>query len=199
VLLLDDGFQHHALERDLDVLVLDGHFGLGNARILPRGPLREPLTSLSRADAVGTLDGPLREADEQRLERHCPTAHRFEARRMPRGLRPLDGGALEDPGSLHGKEVGLLSGIARPDSLRRSVEALGARVVSERAFRDHHRYRAGDLAGLAAEAQRWITTEKDAIKLNPAWAAGAAISALVIELELEDPGFLDWLSNRLHG
>jgi tetraacyldisaccharide 4'-kinase len=199
VLLLDDGFQHHALERDLDVLVLDGHFGLGNARVLPRGPLREPLTSLSRADAVGTLDGPLREADERRLERHCPTAHRFEARRVPRGLRPLDGGTLEDPGSLHGKEVGLLSGIARPDSLRRSVEALGARVVSERVFRDHHRYRAGDLAGLAAEAQRWITTEKDAIKLNPAWAVGAAISALVIELELEEPGFLDWVSNRLHG
>jgi tetraacyldisaccharide 4'-kinase len=114
-------------------------------------------------------------------------------------LRVLDGGPLEDPGSLAGKEVGLLSGIARPDSLRRSVEALGAQVVAERSFRDHHRYRPGDLAGLAAEASDWITTEKDAIKLNPAWAGGARIAALVIELEVEDPGFLDWLSDRLYG
>ena len=118
---------------------------------------------------------------------------------MPRGLRALEGGGLEDPGNLNHKEVGLLSGIARPDSLRRSVEALGAHVVAERSFRDHHRYRPGDLAGLAGEAPDWITTEKDAIKLNPAWAGGVRIAALVIEIELEDPGFLDWLSARLHG
>jgi tetraacyldisaccharide 4'-kinase len=137
--------------------------------------------------------------DERRLDRHAPTARRFEARRVPRGLRVLDGGPLEDPGSLADREVGLLSGIARPDSLRRSVEALGARVVAERSFRDHHRYRPGDLAGLSGEAPGWITTEKDAIKLNPAWAPGVTISALVIDLELEDPSFLDWLSSRLHG
>jgi tetraacyldisaccharide 4'-kinase len=199
VLLLDDGFQHHPLERDLDVLVLDGHFGLGNARVLPRGPLREPLSSLARAGAVGIIDGPVCTEDERRLDRHAPTARRFEARRVPRGLRVLDGGPLEDPGSLADREVGLLSGIARPDSLRRSVEALRARVVAERSFRDHHRYRPGDLAGLSGEAPAWITTEKDAIKLNPAWAPGVTISALVIDLELEDPSFLDWLSSRLHG
>jgi tetraacyldisaccharide 4'-kinase len=199
VLLLDDGFQHHPLERDLDVLVLDGHFGFGNASVLPRGPLREPLSSLARAGAGGIIDGPVCDEDERRLDRHAPAARRFEARRVPRGLRVLDGGPLEDPGSLAGKEVGLLSGIARPDSLRRSVEALGAQVVAERSFRDHHRYRPGDLAGLAAEASDWITTEKDAIKLNPAWAGGARIAALVIELEVEDPGFLDWLSDRLYG
>jgi tetraacyldisaccharide 4'-kinase len=111
----------------------------------------------------------------------------------------LDGGKLEDPASLADKEVGLLSGIARPDSLRRSVEALGAHVVAERSFRDHHRYRPRDLEGLAGEAPRWITTEKDAIKLNPAWTGGATVSALVIELELEDASILDWLSSRLRG
>lgn len=197
VLLLDDGFQHHALERDLDVVVLDGHFGLGNGRLLPRGPLREPLSALRRADVVGVVDGPLAEADERRLSRHAPSVQRFEARRVPRGLRALGGGVVEAPTALADQEVGLLSGIARPDSLRRSVEALGARVVAERSFRDHHRYRAADLAGLAREAPRWITTEKDAIKLNPAWAPAATISALVIEIEIEDPGFLDWLSARL--
>ncbi|MEN8182457.1 MAG: tetraacyldisaccharide 4'-kinase [Myxococcota bacterium] len=199
VLILDDGFQHHALERDLDLVVLDGHFGLGNARLLPRGPLREPLSALRRAHALGVIDGPLSEADERRVARFAAGARRFEARRAPRGLRPLEGGDLEDLTGLAGQEVGLLSGIARPDSLRRSVTALGACVVAERRFRDHHRYRPADLEGLSRAAPCWVTTEKDAIKLNPAWAGSARVHSLVIELEFDAPDFVDWLSTRLRG
>jgi tetraacyldisaccharide 4'-kinase len=197
LLLLDDGFQHHALERDFDVVVVDGAFGFGNGHGLPRGPLREPLSALRRAHAVGVVDGPLPASDAARLARHAPTARRFELSRVPLGLRPLGGGALEPGAGLAGREVGLVCGIARPDSLRRSVERLGAAVVAERRFRDHHRYRAGDLEGLATQAPLWVTTEKDALKIHPAWAAGVDLRALVIELALEDPGFPDWLSARL--
>ena len=199
VLVLDDGFQHHRLARDVDLVSVDGA-GFGNRRLLPRGPLREPLSVLARADALGVVDGPLDEADEQILERYAPGVRRFGARREPEGLRPLAGGRLESTELLRGQQVGLLSGIARPASLRRSVEALGARVVAERCFADHHRYRPRELQGLADEALLWITTQKDAVKILPSWVEGADVRVLGIRLRVDDgASFLDWLEERLRG
>jgi tetraacyldisaccharide 4'-kinase len=199
VLVLDDGFQHHALARDLDLLVLDGRAGLGNGRVLPRGPLREPLAAVALANAIGVLDGPLPERDEALLRRLAPKARRFEARRVPAALRPLGGGEGQAPGWLAGRAVGLLCGIARPAAFRRTLEALGARVVAERCFADHHVYRPRDLAGLSGETPLWITTEKDAFKILPAWTGGADVRVLVIELEVDgaEP-LLDWVEERLH-
>jgi len=199
VLVLDDGMQHHRLARDLEIVTLDGREGLGNGHVLPRGPLRERLGSLGRADAVVVVDGPLDDADEARLQRHAPGAHRATARRRPRALRPLAGGPGEAPASLAGREVGLLSAIARPASLRRTVEALGARVVAERSFPDHHPYAPADVAGLAAEAPRWVTTEKDAVKLRPDWLEpGVEVAALAIELVVDDAeAFVEWIEARV--
>lgn len=198
VIVLDDGFQHHRLARDVDVLTFDGGLGLGNRRVLPRGPLREPLGALARADAIGVVDGPLPERDERVLAWRAPRAHRFAARREPSALRPLAGGAALPPAELSGERVGLLAGVARPDSVRRTLARLGARVVAERLFRDHHRFRASDLAGLAEEAPRWIATEKDAVKLVPAWAGRARVDVLAIELAVDAPdALLDWLEPRL--
>ena len=99
---------------------------------------------------------------------------------------------------LRGVEVGVVSGLARPDGLRVSLEALGARVVAERRFRDDHVYRAGDLAGLADAAPLWVTTEKDAVKIQAAWTAPADVRVLSIELEVDSPdSLLDWLESRL--
>jgi tetraacyldisaccharide 4'-kinase len=198
VLVLDDGFQHHRLDRDVDILTFDGRLGLGNRRVLPRGPLREPLAALRRADAIGIVDGPLPEEDEGELERRAPEAHRFETRRRPAALRALAGGPALPLESLAEAEVGLLAAVAQPRSVRRTLEALGARVVAERTFPDHHAYRASDLAGLAAAAPRWITTEKDAVKLVPGWTGAARVEVLAIELAVENPAsFLDWLEARL--
>jgi tetraacyldisaccharide 4'-kinase len=198
VLILDDGFQHHRLARDLDVVVCDGAFGFGNRWLLPRGPLREPLSALRHASALGVVDGPLPEADEALVARYAPRARRFVARRRPLGLRPLAGGPLEPPERLAGARVGLLAALARPASLRRTLETLGASVVAERSFRDHHRYRRRDLAGLERQAELWITTEKDAVKLLPSWVGGARVAVLVIELEVEaEKAWLDWLEARL--
>jgi tetraacyldisaccharide 4'-kinase len=198
VLVLDDGFQHHALARDLDLLVLDGASGLGNRRVLPRGPLREPLAAVRLAQAIGVVDGPLPERDEALLQRLAPAARRFVGRRVPTALRSLGGGSTEAPVWLQGREVGLLCGIARPAAFRRTLERLGARVVAERCFRDHHAYRARDLADLANAAPLWVTTEKDAFKILPGWT-GADLRVLVIELEVdESDALLDWVEERLH-
>jgi tetraacyldisaccharide 4'-kinase len=198
VLVLDDGFQHHRLARDVDVVVVDGRLGFGNRKLLPRGPLREPLAALRRAGAIGVVDGPLAPEDAALVAALAPGAFRFEARRRPAALRPLRGGAPDPPAALAGRAVGILAGIANPASLRRSVEALGARVVAERAFPDHHRYAASDVASLDAHARVWVTTEKDALKILPGWVGAAEVRVLVVELEVDEPeSLVAWLEARL--
>jgi tetraacyldisaccharide 4'-kinase len=197
-LVLDDGFQHHRLARDVEVVVLDGALGFGNRRVLPRGPLREPAGALRRADALVVVDGPLPAEDEAWLARLAPEAPRFAARRHPVSLRPLAGGVRESPAALQGRDVGLLAGIANPDTLRHTVEGLGARVSAVRAFPDHHRYRPRDLAGLGGEAPLWVTTEKDAVKILPPWVGEADVRVLGIDLRvLEGERLLALVEARL--
>lgn len=199
ILVVDDGFQHHRLRRDLDVVLLDAGIGLGNGWVLPRGPLREPVDAVRYAHAIGVLDGELRPEEEAALARFAPGAFRFRARRRPAALRVLAGGPAQGPGWLRGRAVGMLAGIARPASLRHTLEALGARVVAERCFRDHHRYRPADLAGLARAAELWVTTEKDAPKIHPAWVGSADVRVLGIELEVADERrVLDWIEARIY-
>jgi tetraacyldisaccharide 4'-kinase len=197
LLVLDDGFQHHRLARDVELLVFDGA-GFGNGRLLPAGPLREPLAEAARADALLILEGPLPERDAAALARAAPDAPRFEARRVPATLRPLRGGAARAPQVLAGRSVGLLAGLARPAGVRRTLEQLGAHVVAERLFPDHHRYRARDLRDLARSTPIWVTTEKDAVKILPSWCEDLDLRVLTIELALADPAsFLGWLEARL--
>ncbi len=197
VLVLDDGFQHHRLARDIELLLFDGA-GLGNGRLLPAGPLREPLGEAARADALLILDGPLPERDAAALARVAPDAPHFAARRVPATLRPLRGGAAQAPDILAGRGVGLLAGLARPAGFRRTVEGLGARIVAERLFADHHRYRARDLRGLGESTPIWVTTEKDAVKILPSWCEHVDLRVLSIELAVADaPGLLGWLEERL--
>jgi len=189
ILVLDDGFQHHRLARDLDVVSLDGVAGLGNARVLPAGPLREPRSSLRFASWVCIVDGDgTPPAGAARWLAKLARSQRFvfRARRRPSALFSLDGSERRPLGELSGKRVGLLCGIARPGSFRRSVEALGAEVVCERRFPDHHAFSPSDLRELDPAAELWLTTEKDAIKILPSWTHGASFWVLQIELEIED-------------
>ena len=191
ILLLDDGFQHHRLVRDLDIVSLDGRSGLGNGRVLPAGPLREPSSSLRHADWICLVDGDGAGGAPPGAARWLAKLERakrfvFRARRRPSALFSLDGQERRPLGDLAGRRVGLISGIARPGSFRRSVESLGAIVVRERHFRDHHAYAPRDLRGLDPDVELWLTTEKDAIKILPSWAPEASIWVLQIELEIED-------------
>jgi tetraacyldisaccharide 4'-kinase len=200
VLVLDDGFQHHRLARDVEIVLFDAS-GLGNGFALPRGPLREPARALATADAIGVIDGELPAADEALVRQLAPHALRFRARRVPVALRPLGGGAPLHPHRLRGQTVGMLCGLAQPQGFRRTLESLGASVVAERCFPDHHAFRAGDLANLRsdpARPTRWVTTEKDAAKILPSFVSGVDVSVLAIELEVEeDEALLDWVESRL--
>ncbi len=189
VLLLDDGFQHRALARDLDVVVLDAANPFGNGHLLPRGPNREPPQALRRAGLVwlSRVEG----ASPEGLERlralareatgHAPVESRHEPVELLDGaLRAVLG--LE---ALRGRRVRLVSGIARPHAFRRTVEALGATVVAEHRFADHHRFREGelrDVLGAGDGAGDWVvTTEKDAVRLAPDVADHPALRVLRIE------------------
>ena len=197
-IVLDDGFQHHRLARDLEIVTVDGQAGFGNCRVLPGGPLREPLSALSRADAVGVIDGPLPPSQEVRVEEFAATAFRFEASRRVWALRKLGEEETVEPEFVVGKEVGLLSGIARPAGFHRTVEVLGARIVAERHFGDHHIFRPRDLVGLGSEAPLWLTTEKDAVKLSSWWQKGADIRVLCTGLDFAEPErLLGWIEATL--
>jgi tetraacyldisaccharide 4'-kinase len=192
VLLLDDGFQHRALARDLDVVVLDAANPFGNGHLLPRGPNREPRAALHRAGLVwlSRVEGATPETLEvlRALARETTGHDPVESRHAPVAL--LDGALRASVGveALRGRRVRLLSGIARPRAFRRTVEALGAEVAAEHRFADHHRFRARELQrvlGSSGEGGDWIvTTEKDAVRLGAEAAAHPALRVLRIEAQV---------------
>lgn len=153
--LVDDGFQHRRLARDLDIVVFDRR-DLSDS-LLPRGRLREPLTALARAGAVV-----LQTKDADLVERIQPF------------LRPgtslwLTERKLTLPSDLG--EVAAFSAIARPDEFYKSLEARGVCIVARRSFRDHHFYTRQEIEGIGrlgknAHCTHFITTEKDAVKLD---------------------------------
>lgn len=182
VLLLDDGFQHHRLARDLDLVCLDARLGLGNGHLLPRGPLREPVAALARAHALVFTRAVPADAPPPGAARLPVEVPQFRVGVRKLGVRPLAGGERFPLEVLRGARVGLLAAIARPDRLARELGELGAVVVEQRVFRDHHRYRRDDLAGLDP-GLRWITTAKDAVKLEVAWDEAGVVSVLEEEVE----------------
>lgn len=192
--VLDDGFQHRALARDLDLVLVDATrpWGLPVVRegvppvcaLLPRGLLREPPGALARADALVITRADQvapRELDvlRERLAELAPGRPIATAEHSPRGLSGLAGGAPAPLSELAGAEVELVSGIGNPEAFERSVRALGAEVAGHRRFPDHHAYVEGDLAGLRG---RVVTTTKDAVKLA-GLAAARALDAWVLEVE----------------
>lgn len=154
VLLLDDGLQHHALARDLDVVVVDASNPFGNGHVLPRGPLREPPSALAR------------------VRRGLLWLTRSDLPRDPRISSlppwPVVESSYDAHGDLRGKRVFLFAGIARPESFEATVRALGAEIAGVRRFRDHHRYTGRDLDALRRDARgaALVTTEKDLVRID---------------------------------
>jgi tetraacyldisaccharide 4'-kinase len=192
ILVLDDGFQHHRLARDLDIVCIDGELGLHSFDLLPAGPLREPVSALRDADWLCVVDGDRDDtAAGERDPRLTALADEFgltliRGRRCAIELVRLDGSERRPIESLAGQSVGWLSGLARPGSFRRTLEGLGAKLVAERRFPDHHAYSSEDLRDLDPGVDFWLTTEKDAIKILPEWLADRDLWVLRIELEIED-------------
>jgi tetraacyldisaccharide 4'-kinase len=195
VLILDDGLQHHRLEHDVAVATLDGGRGLGNGRGLPRGPLREPPSMLARCDALVTIGGLV--SPPKRVAKFTEGLREVRALREIVGIRGLGRRESLPPETLEGLEVGLLAAIARPESLRASIEERGGRVIAERLFRDHHRYRERDLRRLGDQAAIWLTSEKDAVKLSADWVRDVDVRVVASELRVEAAdSFIAWLEER---
>lgn len=190
VILLDDGFQHERLARDLEVVLLEAAAPFRNGRRLPRGPLRDPPAALARADwVVATrcerlaLDALARCKAE--LLRHAPHA-RFAALRFV--IASLRRGARREAATaLAGQPVVLCTGVGAPAQVRATALLLGARVVAELRHPDHHAFTAADLAAAHALAERHgatlLVTAKDAVKLD-ALAPDAAERYAVLEQEV---------------
>jgi tetraacyldisaccharide 4'-kinase len=180
VLVLDDGFQHRRLVRDLDVVLLSAVDPFGGGHLLPRGWLREPLRELRRASAlVLTHADQISPADQRtilaRLERLHPGAPRYRATHSHDGLR-AEAASSEPPdrslNDLAGRKFFAFAGIANPAVLHRQLAATPGECVGQHWFDDHHRYTTRDLANLrdsarAAGAELLITTEKDWVKVSP--------------------------------
>lgn len=190
-IILDDGFQHLGLARELDLVLIDESRGFGNGWLLPAGPMREPAGALVRADAIVYVQRPS-EAPSRRLT--APASHgipAFRARLCPRALIQSDGGGWrEAPLDLAGRRVVAVSGLAYPDSFRRTLEAEGAIVAANLTFPDHHEYSDADLSAIAnaardARAEAVIVTTKDLVKIERFAAAPAPLYALELGVALE--------------
>ena len=194
--ILDDGFQHRRLARTLDIVAFDATDPFGGGRLFPRGFLREPLESLSRAQAVvvtraATVDAERRADIRRCLERACrgrTPAIWAEADHTAMRLRCWDGS--ERPLSdLAGKRLMACAAIGNPSAFRDTLAALGAEVVGFRVYPDHHRYGATDLDQLSADAATAradvvISTVKDLVKIRESSLTGLPLMALEIEMTI---------------
>ncbi|OGP59252.1 MAG: tetraacyldisaccharide 4'-kinase [Deltaproteobacteria bacterium RBG_13_52_11b] len=188
-LLLDDGFQHLQLHRDLNILLIDSNIGFGDRHLLPRGILREPLKQLRRASLIllTKVDHP--EAPrplEEELRRLHPSLPIFHSHYEPLGLI----GPKEEREELHalqGKNVLAFSGIANPDSFSSLLKKCGMKVIKERVFSDHYHYTQEDIRSIEEKGGSvdWIvTTEKDMVKLTGLNMDRLPIRALHIEMRI---------------
>ena len=206
IAILDDGFQHRRVPRELDIVLLDSQAPLGNSRLLPAGPLREPPGALTRAHVLI-----LTRATSPKPQLP-PALTALDVPILYAGHRPYLGGVvpaggpfqwriLRSSGKLQGnlwanRRVFGFSGIARNNEFRQTLAGLGGTLVGFQGFDDHYAYKQSDLALIWGHAREWgadliATTKKDYARLvgRAPWPMDLAVVG--IEFELEAPGVLD--------
>lgn len=193
LIVLDDGFQHRRLGRNLDVVLLDATEPFGYERIFPRGTLREPLDGLARADVVVLSRADMLEANErndirERVAQLAPEAVWCEVVHRPQSLLNVNG-EREPLSSLAGKRVAAFCGIGNPAGFRHTLETLDYKVALWREFADHYHYTAEDVGALrewAAKADAAVCTRKDLVKLQNEKLGDVPLWAMGVELDLLD-------------
>lgn len=193
-LILDDGFQHRQVGRDMDIVMVHAGNPWGNGCLLPAGPLREPLTSLRRAQVAVLTHCDQVASDrlariERSLRRNNPQLLVVKSIHEARTLVAWEGGTAP-LSALQGRCVTVLCGIGDPSSFLRQLVTLGAHIHSAIVFPDHFRYTQARRQYLEAFVQRlpvnrWLlTTEKDLVKLATPSIAGRPLLALQIALRI---------------
>ena len=202
VVLLDDGFQHLKLQRDVDLVLLDASAPLGNGKLLPAGPLREPVEHLERAHALiltRARDQGVAEETRAGLRRRFPGKPVFICRHRLKELRRGEDGEAIPLEELRQGRAAAFAGIARPREFLEDLKALGVSLRAFRPFADHHFYRSGDLERLRNEFPgdvRWlITTEKDVVRLPSRPRNDVLRAPLEVDFGKDERPFLDFLHN----
>jgi tetraacyldisaccharide 4'-kinase len=184
VLVMDDGLQNPGLAKDLALLVIDGGFGFGNGRVLPAGPLREPVAAAAARCAAAILIGE---------DQYGAGAA------LPPGLPVLGARLVPEGTGLRGTRVLAFAGIARPEKFYASLAEVGAEVAGCASFPDHHAFTPRDLARLLDRAAREgavpVTTAKDAVRLPS--EVRAKVRVLDIRLAWDDVPALEGLMARV--
>ncbi|MDD3249073.1 MAG: tetraacyldisaccharide 4'-kinase [Smithellaceae bacterium] len=204
-LICDDAFQHRQIFRDINIVLLDAERPLGNGHLLPRGELREPAESLRRADCIVLTRADKAGPTPAHIARIVDASDIpvFRASHRFREVIGPDGGVLP-PEHLHGRKVCAFCGIAKPASFRKILLEAEAEILSFVDFPDHYVYNRNDLEALrrhfsAQNADCWLTTEKDAMRLEafPDFLKTLFVARVEMEILPSKPSFEDFILRRL--
>ncbi|HXS06645.1 MAG TPA: tetraacyldisaccharide 4'-kinase [Rhizomicrobium sp.] len=179
IIVMDDGHQNFSLAKDLSLVVVDGETGFGNGRMIPAGPLREPVRQgLARADLVVIMNG----GDPDLMD--------YDGSRLRARLATIDA-------DLKGRRVFAFAGIGRPEKFVASLKHAGAIVTGTQFFADHHPFTSEEIASLKARAGDAlpITTAKDFVRLSKSERGDIAV--LSVQARFDDNAALDRLLARL--
>jgi tetraacyldisaccharide 4'-kinase len=189
--ILDDGFQHLELERDMDLVLVDSQNPFGNGYLLPRGPLREPVSSLKRADAVVFTRAesvkPVMDT-EWFFKEAFTTEKAYYGGHFPAEVNFPGKKVVLEPSFLEGRRIIAFAGIARPGEFMKTLKDLGADVLYFKSFRDHHQYTKTEIDSLIRkkeekDAEHIFTTEKDWVRISSLSTDLSDIAHLNIKFE----------------
>ena len=192
-LILDDGFQHRTLAKDLEIVAVAGGSPWGNGRLFPRGVLREPIEALGHAGLIVVTNpsGPavMNEvaATLGRLGARPPV---LTAATEPESAREMPRGRAEPPDALRGRRLLAFAGLAAPEGFAATLRAVGARLAGFVEFPDHHAFTHGDIEALARRAgsvgaEGLVTTEKDWVRIRETGIPGVPLWVLSIRLSVD--------------
>jgi len=195
-IILDDGFQHLDLKRDLDIVLIDTTCPFGNGHIFPRGILREPRRNLSRADLLLITKAVSGGQDElkKELRRYNQRARILECCHNPIYLYDVRTSIKASLDFIRGMKAATLAGIANPEGFEKMLSGLGVEVIHSRRFADHHIYSQQELIDVLNKAARrgaeiLLTTEKDAVRFPRLPKGSIPVYSLRVRIDSVAEGF----------
>jgi tetraacyldisaccharide 4'-kinase len=204
VFILDDGFQHLPLARDVDIVLIDSTRPLDSERVLPAGTLREPLSALRRADLIVLTRSQSFTSCPAQIQALANAPVYLSTTRLLGFYKHGDPQALRALRQAPTGPVFAFCGIGNPDAFFCDLDRWNVQVAGTKSFRDHHRYTLRDINALTEAARRagaktLLATEKDAHNLEPALQAEVPVEVAVIATELhEENQFFEALNKRVH-
>ena len=213
ILILDDGFQHRRLKRDLDIITVDSTKPFGTGTLLPAGTLREPRSALKRADIVLLTRTQRQDPTFQRTKRSAPKSSVlegivdeqkiYESRHRPTTLFELESKHLAPLDRLRGQCVLAVCGIGAPGAFAETLRQHDAQQVTLLAFPDHHHYCSEDFRQIRTRADEIgadliVTTEKDAQQMTGFEGLQFFVLAVTLEITKNQMGFSERLMQTIH-